>query len=280
MKLYISLDMEGIPGTYDWRQETDNKDRVRSYIYKQMEWVLEGIKKSSRNSEITEIAIADSHSLGNNLLYDFTELDNRIMLISGYPRPQYMMPALDASYDMVFFIGYHGGIGTMCAAMDHTYSSRRVHNIWINGQRMNESLINAAYAGYYNIPVALVTGDTALKKELMQKDAMPWVKYVETKEAISKFASKLYPLGKIKEDTIKTVSETLDAPKDSFKPFKFSSPVTLKMEFASTGMTDVASLLPYSKRLDGRTVEFTCDDYKIMFDAIMAFVTLASAVNA
>ena len=280
MKLYISLDMEGIPGTYDWRQETDNKDRVRSYIYKQMEWVLEGIKKSSKNDEITEIAIADSHSLGNNLLYDFTELDDRIMLISGYPRPQYMMPALDGSYDMVFFIGYHGGIGTMCAAMDHTYSSRRVHNIWINGQRMNESLINAAYAGYYNIPVALVTGDTALKKELMQEDAMPWVKYVETKEAISKFASKLYPLGKIKEDTIKTVIETLGAPKDYFKPFKFEAPVTLKIEFASTGMTDVAALLPYSKRIDGRTVEFTCDDYKITFDAIMAFVTLASAVNA
>lgn len=65
--------------------------------------------------------------------------------------------------------------------MDHTYSGGRVHKFWINDKEMNESLINAAYAGYYNISVTLVIGDNALYEELNKEDAMPWVKYVVTK---------------------------------------------------------------------------------------------------
>jgi len=44
-------------------------------------------------------------------------------------------------------------------------------------------------------------------------------------------------------------------------------------------MADVACYMPYTKRIDGRTVEFTDDDYGIVFDAIMALVTLASTEN-
>ncbi|WP_055666234.1 M55 family metallopeptidase [Desnuesiella massiliensis] len=280
MKLYISLDMEGIAGTFDWRQEEKDRDKVRACIHDQMTWVMEGILKSSRNKDIEEIVIADSHALGDNLLYKFTEIDPRISIISGYPRAQYMMPALDSSYDLVFFIGYHAGVGTPSGAMDHTYSSRRVHKLWINDMAMNESLINAAYAGYYNIPVGLVVGDAALQKELYSEGAMPWVKYVVTKESLGKFSSKLISLGKVKESTINAVAETLDMNFKDLPIYKFNDPIELKIEFNSTAMAEIASLMPYTNRLDGRTISFVHEDYKTIFDALMALVTLASTVNA
>lgn len=278
MKLYISLDMEGVAGTFNWRQEESDREHVRKYMTKQIEWVIEGINQSKKNSEIKEILIADSHSYGDNLLYDITELDDRIHLVSGNPRPQYMMPALDESYDIIFFIGYHAGVGALQGSMDHTYSSRRVHNIWINNKTMSESLINAAYGGYYNIPVALVIGDDALETELIENDNMPWVKYISTKTALSKFSAKLRPISLVKRETIEKVIETLNSDIKQFEVLKFEKPYTLKIEFANTAMADVANLMPETKRLDGRTIEYSNNDYKVLFDALAALITLTYSV--
>jgi D-aminopeptidase len=44
-------------------------------------------------------------------------------------------------------------------------------------------------------------------------------------------------------------------------------------------MADVACLMPDVKRLDGRTVEYVNGDYAVMFEAIMALVTLAYSAN-
>ena len=119
MKVYISLDMEGIAGTFTWTQEENNRAEVRKCISQQVEWVIEGIRASSADKEIEEIVIADSHSSGDSLLYETTALDDRLHIISGYPRPNYMMPAFDNTYSIVFFVGYHGGIGTLNSNMDH-----------------------------------------------------------------------------------------------------------------------------------------------------------------
>lgn len=278
MKIYISLDMEGVVGVFNWSQEDKDRNEVRKYIMKQMEWVIEGVRKSNKNNLIDEITIADSHSRGDNLLYEITELDDRIHLISGYPRPQYMMPALNEDYDLVFFIGYHSGIGTLNGLMDHTYSSSRIHKIWINDTYMNEAIINAAYAGYYNIPVGLMIGDSALEKEMNENNIMPWVKYLSTKEGISRYSAKLRPMNVVKNESINIVKDLLDSDLNKLEVFKFEGTTTLKIEFQTTAMADVASLMPGTKRLDGRTIEFKHDDYKVLFDGLMALVTLSSTV--
>ena len=56
--------------------------------------------KECQNEQITEITIADSHSRGLNLAYArLAEMDERISLVSGFPRMDYMMSGLDSSYD-------------------------------------------------------------------------------------------------------------------------------------------------------------------------------------
>lgn len=145
---------------------------------------------------------------------------------------------------------------------------------------MNESFINAAYAGYLEIPVGLVVGDRALSEELFMEDAMPWVKFVETKEAIGKFSSKLRSIGSIKRDTIEAVKSVLDGSIEDIPLYKFEPPINLKIEFNATSMVDSAAIMPYVNRLDGRTLEFIDYDYKTVFNAIMALVGLASIARA
>lgn len=275
MKIYISIDMEGMPGTFNWEQEKTDRAAVKRNMQSHVEDALAAILCSPEAKDIDEIVIADSHSAGDNLDYNITSLDKRISLISGGPRPAYMMPAFSNEYSQVYLLGYHAGTGALLGNMDHSYSNSRIQKIWINELRMNEALINAAYAGYHGMPVALVSGDKTLGEEL--KPQMPWLHYVCTKEAVAKFAAKNYSPLLIKPILQEAIHKSLS--KKDIPLYTFSSPITLKIEFHSTAMTDVACLMPHTKRLDGRTVEYSDSDYAVIFEAIMALVTLASTVG-
>lgn len=277
MKLYVSIDMEGMPGTFNWEQEKINRAAVKQAMMDHVTDLIEAVKSSAQNDEITEILIADSHSAGDNLDYSVTAMDDRVNLISGGPRPFYMMPMLDSSFSQVMLLGYHAGTGALKGNMDHSYSNSRIQKIWINGIRMSEALINAAYAGSLGIPVSLVSGDLALQNELLDPDAMPWLHFVCTKEAHSKFSAKLYPRHKVQREFITAVHSALKHP--IYPLYKLESPYELKIEFHSTAMTDQACLMPYVKRLDGRTVSYTDNDYSVIFEAVMALVTLASTAG-
>jgi D-amino peptidase len=272
MKIFISLDMEGIAGTFTWTQEENNRAEVRKCISQQIEWVIAGVKASKCNKSVDEILIADSHSSGDNLLYEITALDDRLHLISGYPRPKYMMAGLDDSFNVVFFVGYHGGIGTMHSVMDHSYASR-FHRIWINDKIMNESLINAAYAGQLDIPVGLVIGDDSLKKQLAE-NGLAHIEYVVTKNSLSRFAVKNRPVNLVKKDTADAVKKVLNSDVKKIPVYKFEPPIKLKIEFQTSSMADLAEMLPDIKRLDGFTIELVHNDYSEVFDAIDALATL------
>lgn len=280
MKIYISIDMEGLPGTWNWEQEDNDRSAVRKAFFDHTKDVLESIFDTPENSKITDVVIADSHNACDNLSYNITEIDPRVQLISGVPRRSYMMPAFDDSFDLVFFLGYHAGYGTINANMDHCYCSSRFQSILINDIPMDEAIINAAYAGSYGVPIALVTGDLALKKSLIDQGKMPWVEFVTTKEAVSKLAAKSYSAVKVRSETKAAVKKVLQHSEIySNRLIQFNKPVKLTIELKSTSMADVASFMPCVKRIDGRTIELKNDDYRTVFEAIVAIQVLASSVK-
>lgn len=272
MKIYISVDMEGLAGITEFSQEREDVARFRKAMNDQVKWVVEGIQSSKKNEKVEKITIADSHGKGTNLSWDeLTELDDRVYLISGTPRPQYMMPEFNSDYDMVFFVGYHAGIGALGANMDHTYSLTSIHNFWINGKPMNESTINAAYASYFGVPVTLVIGDSGLKKQLQDEEMMPWVNYVCTKESISRSSAIFKPKNVLRVETMETVNKTIDEFLEEDEPlYIIESPYKLRVEFNYGMQMEIASTIPNAKQIDSRTLELEFDDYKALFDGIMA----------
>lgn len=270
MKLYISVDMEGLAGIAHWKDETEERERFRKAMNQQVEWVLDGIAASNRNKEITKIVIADSHGGGENLSYDLlSEKDDRVWLVSGSPRPQYMMPAMDDSFDLVFFVGYHAGAGERSASMDHTYSGASIQNVFINDKLMNESTINAAYAGIVNkAPVGLVIGDSALEKQLIDDKMMPWVEYVCTKESLARFAAVYKPKAQLKAETIAAVVKVLDSDYTKIPLYTFEAPYRCRIDLPSASKCDVIQQMPGVERIGGRSLQMVNDDYTEMFNAI------------
>ena len=276
MKLYISVDMEGLAGITNWKDETEDRERFRNAMNEQVEWVLEGISKSKHNKEITHIYIADSHGGGQNLSYDrLNDKDERVWLVSGSPRPQYMMPAMDDSFDMVFLVGYHAGAGEAASSMDHTYSGASVQNIYINGQLMNEGTINSAYAGIvHKVPVGLIIGDSGLERQMKCEGMMPWPEFVCTKQSLSRFSAVYKPKKLLKEETIAAVKKALD---ENERPqlYTLQAPYHCRMDLTNAAKCDQVQQMPGIHRTAGRTVEFESTSFTEIYDAIHGIATMS-----
>lgn len=276
MKLYISVDMEGLAGITNWKDETEDRERFRNAMNEQVEWVLEGISKSKHNKEITHIYIADSHGGGQNLSYDrLNDKDERVWLVSGSPRPQYMMPAMDDSFDMVFLVGYHAGAGEAASSMDHTYSGASVQNVYINGQLMNEGTINSAYAGIvHKVPIGLIIGDSGLERQMKGEGMMPWPEFVCTKQSLSRFSAVYKPKKLLKEETIAAVKKALD---ENERPqlYTLQAPYHCRMDLTNAAKCDQVQQMPGIHRTAGRTVEFESTSFTEIYDAIHGIATMS-----
>ena len=67
LKIYISIDMEGMAGITSPSQEREEGPSFRRALHNQVHWIIEGIQASSRNDDVEEITISDSHGNGTNL---------------------------------------------------------------------------------------------------------------------------------------------------------------------------------------------------------------------
>lgn len=279
MKIFISVDMEGIAGIAHNSQEIEEKDAFRKSLHNQIQWIVEGIKKSTTNKIIKEIVIADSHGEGLNLSYCIlSQLDDRISLISGSPRKQFMMSQLDETFDMVFLVGYHAGPGEEMANMEHCFYGKVVHRLWVNDKYMNEATVNSIFAKDMKVPVGLVIGDSGLYRQLIHKEMMPWVKFIVTKESLSRYAVKYKPQNTLRAETIETVINVLESNIKEIPLYEMKPPYNLKIEFHRTCMADVVEQIPNTIRENGDTISIICNDSKTLLCCISALTRLAATI--
>ena len=158
MKVFVSIDMEGISGVVSPEQCTPGNpdyERARLLMTQEANAAILG----ARAAGAAEVAVSDSHGNMRNLLIE--ELDTWADLIYGSPKPFGMMEGLDDSFGVVFLIGYHARAGTLNAILDHTYSSRCVHHVELNGRPVGEIGLNAALAGFHGVPPVCSTSRPA-----------------------------------------------------------------------------------------------------------------------
>jgi D-amino peptidase len=214
------------------------------------------------------VLVNDSHWLMRNLLAE--ELHPAAELLSGGPKARSMMEGVDLGFDAALCVGYHARAGVGQAVIDHTYTSR-VHEARLNGRPVGELAINAALAGTFDVPVALVSGDQALAAEA--RDLLgPAVETVIVKHAVGRFAARsVSPAAAcalIRDGVIAALGR-------AHAPFRLATPVRLEVDFAETQMADMAELVPGSIRTAGRTVAFIHQDYREVFRAWRALYNLA-----
>ncbi|HEU5262969.1 MAG TPA: M55 family metallopeptidase [Gemmatimonadales bacterium] len=271
MRVYISIDMEGIAGVVH-ESQTDPTNpavaaeygRFRRLMTAEANAAIEGALAAGA----TKVVVNDSHWFMRNLLAE--ELHEAAELLSGDPKPWSMVQGIEAGFDAALFIGYHARAGTRNAILDHTYGDH-VHEVRLNGRPVGELGINAALAGVHGVPVALVSGDSALAaeaKELLGGD----VTAVVVKHAVSRLAAQSVAPAVACRLIREAVTQAL---RHKHQPLVLPPPITVEVDFALTVHADMAELCPGATRAGGRTVAFTHCDYREVFRGWRAMLNLS-----
>jgi D-amino peptidase len=269
MKVFISVDMEGIAGVVDKEHTLRNgkeHERARKLMTQEVNAAIEGALETNAK----QIIVNDSHGTMRNIIPE--DLNESAELITGSPKPLSMMQGIDSTFNAAFFIGYHAMRGAYHGVLEHTYHGGVVSDVFFNGKCFGETGMNAAVAGYFKVPVALVTGDYAVTEEARQ--TLGKVETVTVKEGVGRNAAKC--LSPIKaRSLIKIGAKNALLKVKNFKPLILKPPINLDIVFFSTGMADMAEMVPGAKRKDGRTVSFISNDYLEMYKALRVMITLA-----
>ena len=277
MKILISADMEGTCGVSSWVHvmppegagagEPANQteyERARLRMTREVNAAIEGALAGGA----TEVIVNDSHDGMRNLIAE--ELHPEAQFISGNDKFLGMMQGVDLEgISAVFYTGYHAKAGTPGGPLAHTWTGW-LNDVRFDGTSTGEFGINAAVAGYYGVPVVLVTGD---EKAVAQTQEMlgEQVEGVAVKQGLSTFAAlHLHPARAqqlIREGAERAMARIADA-----KPYVLPEGVTVELEYDHQARADQASLMPAVERCGERTVAFRPKDgleFNCMFRAAM-----------
>lgn len=272
MRVYISVDMEGIAGVFH-EQQTDPTDPRHAAEYARSCRLMTGEANSAIEGAFSagaeRVVVNDSHWLMRNLLAE--ELDQRAELIASGPKALSMVEGVDEGFDAAFFIGYHGRAGTARAIIDHTYTDR-IYEVRLNGAPVGEVGLNAAMAGHFGVPVALVSGDQALAAEARALLG-DHVEAVIVKQGLSRYAARSLSPTESRSRIRAGAEAALGRP---HRPFQPGAPITLETDFVRTVHADMAELVPGAERTGPRTIRFVADDYRMAFRGWRALCNLSA----
>ena len=274
IKVFVSVDMEGIWGVVHGEQTSPGSPDygvARRWMAEDTNAVVLGLLDSGA----TEIVVNDSHGSMRNIVAD--TLHPGASLITGSPKPLSMMQGIDSSFDACVFVGYHSRAGTAPAILDHTISGGAIRAIRINGLELPELGINGAIAGYFKVPVIMLSGDAETCAQA-RSVLGPELVTVAVKEAAGRLAAKLIPAEDARRRLREGAREAL-LKKDKIPAFRLNPPCAFEVELINSAQAELPMLLPQTRRLNARAITFSAGDYLEGFKLLRAIIALAALTS-
>jgi len=257
VKIYISVDMEGIAGVAAAKQvQPDQKEyeRFRRLMTQEANAAVEGALAGGAR----EVVVSDGHGPMTNILVE--ELHQDARLLSGSNRLLCQMEGIDQTFAAVFFIGYHQREGGGDGILNHTLLGRIVQEVRLNGEPADEAAINGGLAGVFGVPVALVSGDTAVCAEAERR--LRGVLVAPVKEGLDRYAGLSVTPQKAQALIRERAREAVAAVRAGrMNPYRVELPVTFEVDFKRTAPGRMATLFPGVERRGPRTIAITDNDY-------------------
>ncbi len=258
MKIYVMADLEGISGINSSEQLVVDRPKYnegRALLTKEINTVARFLKEEG----VDEVVVQDGHGSGLNVIWDRLSEDVDLC-ITGPVKTRYYDKGIENA-DGVILLGYHAMAGTAEALLEHTMSSVRIQNVWLNGEKAGEVAIDAGVLGDMGIPVIMVSGDDKVCLEAQK--LLPWAECACVKESRGLMNTALLPPHK-SEAVLKQAIHNAIARLDEMKPLVMDKPVKCKIE-----LVERQPVPHYCNRVsiefeDARTYTVTADT---VFDA-------------
>jgi len=276
MRVYISVDMEGIAGVSHPRP-TGRTDSEYPAAVRLMVGEANAAIEGACDAGATDILVNDSHGGMYNLTG--ADLNPAARLLQGQkawsmvagaaPRPDG-----SPSFDVALFVGYHARAGHPTGTIAHTYTGAQTETR-LNGRPTGEYGFNAMALGAWGIPVGLVAGDDALAAEV--EGWLPWAERVIVKDGFgSNAAASFHPdraRALIRDGAARAVER---AGSGDLRVLEVESPVSIEVDYRRAIEDDLAALVPLGERVGDRTARHAGPDPITAYRGFLAGVRMAS----
>ena len=273
MKVFISVDMEGVTGLTDPEDVLpEGADYQRGRVF--MTGDANAAILGAFDAGATEVLVNDSHWIMRNLLLE--QLDPRARVIKGFHKPMCMVQGLDETFDAAVFVGYHSCAGTEGGVLNHTLLGKEVQNLMLNGEPIGETRLNSLLAGHFGVPVMFVAGDTAVCKEaqgVLGNDLATFA----VKDGIDMFSATCLHPQVAQQGIRETVANALR--EKGRKPYKVRGGHTFGFEWNTTTIASTCEYIPGVKKTSPRVTEFKAEDLPSAMRVIFAQLLIALQVG-
>ncbi len=273
MRVYISVDMEGIAGISHGKP-TNRDDSGYRDACRLMEGETNAAIEGAYDGGADEVVVNDSHGSMYNLAPD--RVDQRARLVQGRKTLSMVEAAADGHFDVALFVGYHARAGHPRGTIAHTYSGAPTLTT-LNGKPVGEYGINGIYLGALGIPVGMVSGDDALAEEVA--DWMPWAERVVVKRGLGwQAADSLHPSAAqalVKAGAKRAVERARSADAGGLRPLVLAAPIAVELQLTHGGQADFAALIPGFTRVGDRGARFEAQGGIEAYRAFVSAVRMA-----
>ncbi|MEU6608183.1 M55 family metallopeptidase [Streptomyces shenzhenensis] len=247
MRIYLSVDMEGITGLVD-RDDVQpggrDYERGRSMMAQDVNAAVRGALAAGA----TDVLVNDAHGPMRNLLPE--SLHPAARLVRGKPKQMGMLEGLTASHDAMICVGYHSRAGAL-GVLSHSFMGHEIEDIWLDGSPVGEIGLAQATAAALGVPVAVLTGDDVACAEATSWDDR--IAAVPVKYAHDRFAAELRPEAEARQAIEDTVAAALTPV--PLRPAATEDDVTLTVRWQSSSVAATLPGIPGVTATDSRTVQ-------------------------
>ncbi|MEU9794578.1 M55 family metallopeptidase [Streptomyces sparsogenes] len=267
MKVYISVDMEGVAGIATLDQIVrggSGYPRAQELMTQEANAAIAGAFEGGA----TSVVVNDSHGTMDNLLHD--RLDPRARLVFGAPKAQCMAEGLTDDCAVALFVGYHAPAGAP-GVLAHTFSAY-FGEVRIDGARVSEAEVNALYAASLGVPVGLVTGDDVIGA--IASDVFAGATVVTVKEAHGFSATDTVAPSVahrlVREGAAHAVAGAASLPRPAAR-----TPLRLEVDMPSPVAAELSACIPGCTRTTDRTVAAVLESAEDVLGLITVLYELA-----
>ena len=272
MKVYVSVDMEGIAGVCH-PEPTRRGDLGYPAAVDLMVGETNAAVEGALAAGARDVVVNDSHGSMFNLIP--AALPPRAWVIQGQKAWSMVEGAQPGSgFGVALFVGYHARAGHPTGTIAHTYSYGPTLTT-LGGRPVGETAINAMVLGAWGVPVGMVAGDDALAAEVA--DQLPDAERVVVKEAVGRHSAiSPHPdeaCARIRAGAERAVRRAMSG---ELRPFIVRPPIVLGVEWSNAAQADLAAIVPLVERTGDRGTQVTTDDPVLAYRAFLAGIRLAS----
>jgi D-amino peptidase len=270
IRVLVYHDMEGLSGQNDWRTfdfgHPGYYAQGRRLLTDDVNAVVDGLFAGGADV----VHVVDAHGSGNpepDILLD--ELDNRAeMVFRDTPFRPYVDLADVGDYDAVAVVGMHAKTGAGGFA-SHTYTLGM--DLIMNGMSITETELIGYSWGRVDVPVIFASGDDKLRANLA---TMPWIEYVEVKQATSASTANLMPVEDAHEQLRAGARRALEN-REQARAMRLTVPITATLRAVPPAGLERLDGVPGIDYRDS-AVTFEAGDFQDAYDGLISLIRVGT----